>query len=164
MLRVLGVAATLVAIAGVLVLFTGALPLGILLIVGGLLGAASVFAISEARRLYISARGWIRMFAEGRPRSMRLVSVEAPRGFILNPGAKVTLEVESKSGASQQHEQDVPVPRLYAFFWRLATLLRIPLPKRLDFERMVRIQLRRAEAEADVPAAAIPAPRQGDLA
>lgn len=147
-MRVLGVLATLVVIAGIVVIFTGALPLGILLLMVGLLGEALVFAISEARRLYLSARGWIGLFAAGRPRSMRLVSVEAPRGFIFNPDATVTLEVESKSGASKQHEQGVPVPRLYAFFWKLATWLRIPLPKRLDFERMVRIQLRRAEQKA----------------
>lgn len=144
----LGVLATLVVIAGIVVIFTGALPLGILLLVIGLLGEVLVFAISEARRLYLSARGWIGLFAAGRPRSMRLVSVEAPRGFIFSPDATVTLEVESKSGAGKQHEQGVPVPRLYAFFWKLATWLRIPLPKRLDFERMVRIQLRRAEQKA----------------
>jgi hypothetical protein len=147
-IRALGVLSAIVLIAGVVVIFTGALPLAILLIVLGLAGLALAFAVSEARRLYVSAREWVRLFAEGRPRSLRLVSVEAPKGFILNPGATVTLEAESRSGVVKQHAQGVPVPRLYAFFWKLATWLRIPLPKRLDFERMVRIQLRRAEAQA----------------
>ena len=65
----------------------------------------------------------------------------------------MTLEAESRSGVVKQHEQGVPVPRLYAFFWKLATWVRIPLPKRLDFERMVRVQLRRAEAQAEAQAA-----------
>ena len=148
MIRVLAVLSALVLIAGIVVIFTGGLPLAILLIVLGLAGLSLSFVVSEAKRLYVSAREWVRIFAEGRPRSLRLVSVEAPRGFILNPDAKVTLEAESRSGVVKQHEQGVPVPRLYAFFWKLATWVRIPLPKRLDFERMVRIQLRRAEEQA----------------
>jgi hypothetical protein len=146
--RALGVLSAIALIAGIVVIFTGGLPLAILLIVLGLAGLAVAFVISEAKRLYASAREWIRLFAEGRPRSLRLVSVEAPKGFILDPDASVTLEAESRSGVVKQHTQGVPVPRLYAFFWKLATWLRIPLPKRLDFERMVRIQLRRAEDEA----------------
>jgi hypothetical protein len=152
-IRALTVLSSIVLVAGIVVIFTGALPVAILLIVLGLGGLALTFVVSEARRLYVSAREWVRLFAEGRPRSLRLVSVEAPRGFILNPDATVTLEAESASGVVKQHTQGVPVPRLYAFFWKLATWLRIPLPKRLDFERMVRIQLRRAEeqAAADAP-------------
>ncbi len=154
MIRVFSVLSAVVLIAGIVVIFTGALPLAILLIVLGLGGLALAFAASEAKRLYVSAREWVRLFAEGRPRSLRLVSVEAPKGFILHPDATVTLEAESRSGVVKQHEQGVPVPRLYAFFWKLATWLRIPLPKRLDFERMVRVQLRRAEAEAAASPAA----------
>ena len=149
MIRALSVLSGIVLVAGIVVIFTGALPLAILLIVLGLGGLALAFAVSEAKRLYGSAREWVSLFAEGRPRSLRLVSVEAPKGFILNPDATVTLEAESKSGVVKQHEQGVPVPRLYAFFWKLATWLRIPLPKRLDFERMVRVQLRRAEEQAE---------------
>lgn len=159
MIRALSVLSAIVLVAGVVVVFTGALPLAILLIVLGLAGLALAFAVSEAKRLYVSAREWIGLFAEGRPRSLRLVSVEAPKGFILDPDAKVTLEAESRSGTVKQHTQGVPVPRLYAFFWKLATWLRIPLPKRLDFERMVRLQLRRAEEQAEAgqpPAAASP--------
>jgi hypothetical protein len=158
-IRALTVLSALVLIAGIVVIFTGGLPLAILLIVLGLGGLGLAFAVSEAKRLYVSAREWVRMFAEGRPRSLRLVSVEAPRGFIFNPGARVTLEAESRSGVVKQHEQAVPVPRLYAFFWKLATWVRIPLPKRLDFERMVRIQLRRAEDQAAEEQAARELPR-----
>ena len=160
MIRVLSVLSSIVLIAGIVVIFSGALPLAILLIVLGLGGLGLAFAVSEAKRLYVSAREWVRLFAEGRPRALRLVSVEAPKGFILHPDATVTLEAESRSGVVKQHEQGVPVPRLYAFFWKLATGVRIPLPKRLDFERMVRIQLRRAEAEAEAeqPPAAISPP------
>jgi hypothetical protein len=156
-IRAFSVVSSIVLIAGVVVVFTGALPLAILLIVLGLGGLALAFVASEAKRLLSSAREWIGLFAEGRPRSLRLVSVEAPKGFVLNPDATVTLEAESRSGVVKQHTQGVPVPRLYAFFWKLATWVRIPLPKRLDFERMVRLQLRRAEAEADArqPPAAI---------
>jgi uncharacterized protein (DUF58 family) len=153
--RVLSGLSAIVLVAGIVVVFTGALPLAILLILLGLAGLALAFVVNEAKRLYVSAREWVRLFAEGRPRSLRLVSVEAPKGFILDPDAKVTLEAESRSGVVKQHTQGVPVPRLYAFFWKLATWVRIPLPKRLDFERMVRLQLRRAEeqAEAKPPAA-----------
>lgn len=139
---------TFCVIAGFVLALTGALLPGAALLIIGMLGEAAGFVISEAMRLRNSAREWISLFAEGRPRSLRLVSAEAPKGFILNPDAAVTLAVESKSGVPKQHTQDVPVPRLYAFFWKLATWVRLPLPKRLDFERMARIQLRRAEAEA----------------
>ena len=152
MIRVFSVLSAIVLIAGIVVIFTGGLPLAILLIVLGLGGLGLAFAASEAKRLYSSARDWIGLFAEGRPRSLRLVSVEAPKGFILNPDATVTLEAESPSGVVKQHAQGVPVPRLYAFFWKLATWMRIPLPKRLDFERMVRVQLRRAEEQAEAAA------------
>jgi hypothetical protein len=135
-------------IAGIAAIVVGQVLLGILVIAVGLFDLAFSFVVSEAVRLYASAREWIRLFAEGRPRSLRLVSVEAPKGFILNPDATVTLEAESRGGVVKQHAQSVPVPRLYAFFWKFATWLRIPLPKRLDFERMVRIQLRRAEEQA----------------
>lgn len=150
MLRAFVVLATVCVVAGLALIVTGVgiLP-GVLLLILGLLGEALAFVISEGLRLKNSAQSWIALFAEGRPRSLRLVSVEPPKGFILNPDATVTLEVESKSGTPKVHEQGVPVPRLYAFFWKLATWLRIPLPKRLDFERMARLQLRRAEAQAE---------------
>ena len=146
---------TICLVAGIVLAITGNLVLGALLIILGLLGEAASFVVSEALRLRDAARGWIALFAEGRPRSLRLVSVEAPKGFILNPDAGVTLEVEGGAGTVQRHEQAVPVPRLYAFFWKLATWVRIPLPKRLDFERMARIQLRRAEAEAEAEPAPV---------
>jgi hypothetical protein len=150
--------ATICIVAGFVLAFTGNLLLGALLIVLGMLGEAAGFVVSEALRLKNAAQEWIALFAEGRPRSLRLVSAEAPKGFVLSPDATVTLEVESRSGTTKRHEQAVPVPRLYAFWWKLATWLRLPLPKRLDFERMARIQLRRAEAEAEArPAAAEPA-------
>jgi hypothetical protein len=160
MLRAFVVLATICVVVGLALIVTGVgiLP-GVLLLILGLLGEALGFVISEGLRLKNSAQEWIALFSEGRPRSLRLVSVEPPRGFILNPDATVTLEVESKSGTPKVHEQGVPVPRLYAFFWKLATWLRIPLPKRLDFERMARLQLRRAEAEAESapPAGTLPA-------
>jgi hypothetical protein len=146
--RWLVVLSTICLVAGIVVALTGNVLFGALLFVLGMLGEAACFVVSEALRLRNAARDWISLFAEGRPRSLRLVSVEPPKGFILNPDATVTLEVEGGAGTTRHHEQGVPVPRLYAFFWKLATWLRIPLPKRLDFERMARIQLRRAEAEA----------------
>jgi hypothetical protein len=150
-MRWFAVLSTAAIVAGLVLAFTGSPLLGALLFILGLLGEAIAFVASEARRLYGSAQEWIGLFTEGRPRSLRLVSVEPPRGFVFSPDATVTLEIEGGGGTTRQHEQGVPVPRLYAFFWKLATWLKLPLPKRLDFERMVRLQLRRAEAEARPP-------------
>jgi hypothetical protein len=148
-MRVFFALATICVVAGFVLALTGAVLPGALLLILGMLGEAAGFVISEALRLKNAAQEWIALFAEGRPRSLRLVSAEAPKGFVFSPDAKVTLEVESRSGVTKQHEQAVPVPRLYAFWWKLANWLRVPLPKRLDFERMARLQLRRAEAEAE---------------
>jgi hypothetical protein len=151
--RWLFILSTICVVAGLLLMITGVgLLLGGALLILGMLGEAASFVLSEALRLRNAARDWITLFAEGRPRSLRLVSVEAPRGFVFSPDATVTLEVEGGAGSVQRHEQGVPVPRTYAFFWKLLSWLRLPLPKRLDFERMARIQLRRAEAEAEAAA------------
>ena len=143
------VLSTACVIAGIVVALLGNVLLGALLLIVGMLGEAAGFVVSEALRLKNAAQEWIALFAEGRPRSLRLVSVEAPNGFLFSPDATVTLEVEGGAGTTRQHERAVPVPRLYAFWWKLATWLHVPLPKRLDFERMARLQLRRAEAQAE---------------
>ena len=144
--------ATICIVAGFVLAFTGNPLLGALLVIIGMLGEAAGFVVSEALRLKNAAQEWIALFAEGRPRSLRLVSVEPPKGFVLSPDATVTLEVEGGAGTTRRHERAVPVPRLYAFWWKLATWLHVPLPERLDFERMARLQLRRAEARAEASA------------
>jgi hypothetical protein len=66
-IRALSVLSAIVLVAGVVVVFTGALPLAILLIVLGLAGLALAFAVSEAKRLYVSCRSRRRRASSSTP-------------------------------------------------------------------------------------------------
>ncbi len=70
------VLSTACVIAGIVVALLGNVLLGALLLILGMLGEAAGFVVSEALRLKNAAQEWIALFAEGRPRSLRLVSVE----------------------------------------------------------------------------------------
>lgn len=48
------------------------------------------------------------------------------------PTARVVLEVETKDGTTARFEPEVPVPWPYAWSWRLARLLNVPLVRSFD--------------------------------
>jgi hypothetical protein len=77
-------------------------------------------------RIRAAVREIRRVFGDGTPRLVRLVSVDHPAGLIL-PTATVTIEVEGKNGRKERFCPELPVPFPYAWAWRVARLLHVPL-------------------------------------
>src|SRR3954447_6131186 len=76
-----------------------------------------------------------KVFADGRPRLVRLVSVGHPEGWFL-PSATVTIEVEGKRGRKERFSPAIPVPFPYAWAWRIARRLGVPLVSDLEPEHL----------------------------
>jgi hypothetical protein len=82
------------------------------------------FLIGDAVRTGRKALG------SGRPRAVRLVGVDGPRGMII-PRAQLTIEVEGRNGHRERFRPEVPIPFLYAWGYRAARrLLGIGVPGR----------------------------------
>jgi hypothetical protein len=69
----------------------------------------------------------------GGPRRLRLIRVGRPRGLFL-PSSEATLEVETVSGEIVRLRPELPVPFFYAWAYRLARRLGLPLASTLDPE------------------------------
>jgi hypothetical protein len=71
-----------------------------------------------------------RVLADGRPRMVRLVDVDEPRGLLI-PHAQLTIEVEGRNGHRERFRPEVPIPFLYAWGYRAARrLLGVGVPGR----------------------------------
>lgn len=84
-------------------------------------------------RLRAAARQIRSLTGGGGPKRLRLVSVGHPSGVII-PTSRITLEVETKDGSKTTFEPEVPVPWPYAWSWRLARLLNVPLVRSVEPE------------------------------
>jgi hypothetical protein len=84
-----------------------------------------IWLLLEGIHLYRITRDWVQLLRGG-ARSLHLVSIEPPRGFIRHREATVTLEVENKRGERKPVERQIPIPIPQAFLWRVAG--RVPLP------------------------------------
>ena len=71
----------------------------------------------------------------GGPKAIRLAGVSHPEGWII-PIARITIEVIAKNGTVTRFEPGLPVPFPYAWTYRLARLLRVPLISRVNPERI----------------------------
>lgn len=80
------------------------------------------------RQLRVVRRG-------GGPRRIQVVHVAEPRG-IFAPGSEVLLSVEAKDGTVSQVDTVIPIPWPYAWGYRAARLLHLPLISKLDPERI----------------------------
>jgi hypothetical protein len=69
----------------------------------------------------------------GGPRRLRLVRVGRPEGIFL-PSSETTVEVETVSGKVVRLKPELPVPFFYAWAYRLARRLGLPLASTLDPE------------------------------
>jgi hypothetical protein len=69
----------------------------------------------------------------GGPKRLRLVAVGEPRGLLV-PTSTVTLEVEARDGTTTRLTPELPVAWPYAWSWRLARLLRVPLVSSVEPE------------------------------
>ena len=76
--------------------------------------------------------------AGGGPAAVRLTGVGVPHGWLI-PSSTVRLEVRARDGTITRFEPEVPVPFPYAWAYRVARGLGVPLvssfdPERLSFE------------------------------
>jgi len=71
----------------------------------------------------------------GGPRRVHVLHVGRPHGLILNV-SELEVEVEAKDGSRHKIETAVPLPFFYAWAYKLARLLHVPLVSSLDPERL----------------------------
>ena len=93
-------------------------------------------------RIRAAVRDIRRVFGDGGPEAVRLVGVDHPAGWIL-PSSTVTIEVEGRNGRTERFCPEFPVPFPYAWAWRIARLLGVPLirsvePDKFGFQVPVR--------------------------
>jgi hypothetical protein len=55
---------------------------------------------------------------------------------VIIPTSQIVLEVEAKDGSKTRFEPAVPVPWPYAWSWRLARLLKVPLVRSVEPEHL----------------------------
>ncbi len=77
-------------------------------------------------RIRAAARDIRRVMGKGGPKEVRLAGVDRPSGWFL-PTATMTIEVVGKDGRVERFHPEVPVPFPYAWGWRLARALGVPL-------------------------------------
>lgn len=91
-------------------------------------------------RIRAAARDIKRVLAGGGPRLVRLVSVGHPEGWVI-PTSTVTIEVEARDGHSERFTPEVPVPFPYAWAYRIARRLGVPVVRSVEPEKLA-FQLR----------------------
>lgn len=92
----------------------------------------------DPRRWWKTFQGSREIARGGGPKLVRLQGIGRPQGWIL-PAAPVRLEIEARDGTVVSLEPAVPVPFPYAWAYRVAEYLGVPLvgttdPERLRFE------------------------------
>jgi hypothetical protein len=85
------------------------------------------------RRIQDNLRQLRRVRAEGGPRRVRLERLERPAGWIF-PTSEATVAIETNSGAEVRLTPELPVPWPYAWGYRLARRLGLPIAATLDPE------------------------------
>lgn len=92
------------------------------------------------KRWWQTVRESRRVAKGGGPKLVRLKGIGHPKGWIL-PAAPVRLEIETRDGTIVNLEPAVPVPFPYAWSYRLARYLGVPLVSDIDPEKIA-VQLR----------------------
>lgn len=82
-----------------------------------------------------AARTTRRILSGGGPQTVRVTGVERPKGLIL-PTSSVSMEVEARDGTVTRFAPEVPVPWPYAWGYRLARRLELPLVSGFEPERV----------------------------
>ncbi len=75
-----------------------------------------------------------RLSSGGGPRRLRLLSVGHPQGLIV-PTSEVAFEVESLDGRVARFAPELPVPSPYAWAYRVARALGVPLVRSFEPEQ-----------------------------
>ncbi len=84
-------------------------------------------------RIRAAARGIKRLRGGGGTARIRVARVGEPRGVIV-PTAEIELEVQARDGTVSTYRPALPVPWPYAWSWRVARALNVPLVRSLDPE------------------------------
>ncbi len=69
----------------------------------------------------------------GGPAQVRIAGIDRPRGWII-PTSQMHLEVRAKDGTVTRFDPDLPLPFPYAWAYRVARGLRVPLVRSFDPE------------------------------
>jgi hypothetical protein len=114
-------------------------------------------------RIYNAVQDVRRTAAGGGPRSVRLAGITDPHGLFL-PTATVSIEVERRDGRVERFEPTIPVPFPYAWIYRVAKALHVPIvrsvdPRRISFAVPVPGRGTREEPEESLEDATSPADR-----
>ena len=67
-----------------------------------------------------------RVMGDGGPGLVRIAGIDHPRGWII-PSSTVRIEVEGRDGRVETFCPELPVPFPYAWAWRIARRLGVPL-------------------------------------
>jgi hypothetical protein len=86
-------------------------------------------------RIRDAARSIREISGGGGPAAIRLAGVSRPEGWVI-PTARINLEVIARDGTVAQFSPALPVPFPYAWTYRLARLLHVPLVSSVDPERL----------------------------
>lgn len=84
-------------------------------------------------RIRAAAREVKRLRAGGGPARIRVARVGEPQGIIV-PTAEVEIQVQARDGTVTEYTAALPVPWPYAWGWRLARRLNLPIVRSLDPE------------------------------
>jgi hypothetical protein len=89
--------------------------------------------VPKPSQLHDTARVIRKINDAGGPRRLRLVRVGRPNGRLL-PSSETTVEVKTASGKVVRLSPEFPVPFFYAWGYRLARQLGLPLASTIDPE------------------------------
>lgn len=82
-----------------------------------------------------TARDIRRAASGGGPAALRLKGVEHPKGWLF-PRSDISLEIVGKDGRLTPFQAAIPVPFAFAWTYRLARKLRVPLVKDVKPEHL----------------------------
>jgi hypothetical protein len=71
----------------------------------------------------------------GGPKSVRLVGISHPEGWFV-PTARVSLDVVARDGSVTRFEPNLPIPFPYAWAYRIARRLHVPIVSSVNPERL----------------------------
>jgi hypothetical protein len=69
------------------------------------------------------------------PKLDRVVGVGHPDGWFL-PASTIEIEVEGKNGRKERFCPVIPIPFPYAWAWRIARLLKVPIVRSVEPEKL----------------------------
>jgi hypothetical protein len=87
--------------------------------------------LRRLRQLRDTASGLKKVHENGGPKRVHLVRVERPKGWFL-PTSTVVVEVETQSGERVGIDPVLPIPFVFAWAYRLARRLGVPVASDID--------------------------------